>query len=97
MGSEMCIRDRYTASLWLPEAIELNMGSVFAYQSVGAGKDIKELELFDQFGVEGLPLELFLKSKIGRADVIIRVINISKAVDKNMFSSEGYALSKVEN
>ncbi len=89
--------DEYTASLWLPEAIELNMGSVFAYQSVGAGKDTKELELFDQFGVEGLPLELFLKSKIGRADVIIRVINISEAVDKNMFSSEGYALSKIDN
>ncbi|RFN57929.1 hypothetical protein [Marixanthomonas ophiurae] len=93
----LAVNGEYTASLWMPEAIELNMGSVLAYQSVGAGKDAKEIELFDQFGVEGLPLEMLLKSKTGRADVIIRVIHISKTVDENIFSSEGYSISKVDN
>ena len=88
--------DEYTANLWLPEAIELNMGSVFAYQSVGAGKDTKELELFDQFGVEGFPLELFLKSKTGRADVVIRVLNISEKINPSIFSSEGHTLNRIE-
>ena len=88
--------DEYTASLWLSKTIELNMSSVLAYQSVGAGKDTKELKLFDQFGVEGLPLEMLLKSKNGHGNLIIRIINISRDIDEEVFKSEGYSLSKIE-
>ncbi|PVW15806.1 hypothetical protein [Marixanthomonas spongiae] len=88
--------EAYSASLWLPEAIELHMGSVLAYQSVGAGKDTEAVELFDQFGVEGLPLLMHLTSKTGRADVVLRVENLSETVDPAIFSSEGHSLSRVE-
>lgn len=87
--------DEYTARFWMPSEIELNMAAVLAYQSVGAGKSTKEIELMEQFNVEGLPLEMHLKSKSDKADVLVRVINISESFDESIFSTEGYKLAKV--
>ncbi|MBL1215462.1 MAG: DUF4412 domain-containing protein [Ignavibacteriae bacterium] len=88
--------DDYTTVLWLAEDIPLSMTRVLSYQSVGKGKSKKEIELFDQLGVEGLPLELFLKSKKGKADVTINLINFNESSDENIFSTEGHTLSRVE-
>jgi hypothetical protein len=88
--------DDYNAELWVAEDIPLSMTHVLSYQSVGKGKSKKEIELFDQMGVEGLPLKMFLKSKTGKADVTVRLINFKESVDDNIFSTEGHTLSKVE-
>lgn len=88
--------DDYNAELWVAEDIPLSMTHVLSYQSVGKGKSKKEIELFDQMGVEGLPLKMFLKSKTGKADVTIRLINFKDSVDDNIFSTDGHTLSKVE-
>lgn len=87
--------DDYNAILWLAEDIPLSMTRVLSYQSVGKGKSKKEIELFDQLGVEGLPLELFLKSKKAKADVTIQLINFSETINDTIFSIIGHKLSKV--
>ncbi len=87
----------YSAILWVAEDIPLSMTRVLSYQSVGTGKSKKEIELFDQFGVEDLPLELFLKSKKGKADVTIHLINFINTVDTSFFSTQGHTLSKVDH
>jgi hypothetical protein len=86
----------YSALMWVSEDIPLSMTRVLSYQSVGKGKSKKEIEMFDEFGIEGLPLEMNLTSKKGKADVIIRVVNIKETFDENVFSTEGHELSKVE-
>ena len=86
----------YTAKMWLAEDIPLSMTKVLSYQSVGKGKSKKEIELFDQLGVEGLTLELFLKSKKGKADVTLHLIDFSEAFDDSIFSDIGHTLSKIE-
>lgn len=88
--------DEYSGSLWLAGEIPLSMSRVLSYQSVGKGKSKKEMELFSQFEIEGLPLIMELKSKMGKADVTIFLINIKKAFDPNIFNSEGHTLSKIE-
>jgi hypothetical protein len=88
--------DDYSATLWVAEDIPLSMTHVLAYQSVGKGKSKKEIELFDQFGVEGLPLLLFLKSKTEKANVAIQLINFSDDIDATVFSTEGHTLSTVD-
>lgn len=89
--------EEYTANLWVSNTIELTMSSLLAYQSVGSGKDTKELELFDQFGIEGLPLLSHLKSKTDRADVVIRIINISEGdFDEKIFNTDGYSITKID-
>lgn len=88
--------DAYSAMLWVAEDIPLSMTHVLAYQSVGKGKSKKEIELFDQFGIAGLPLHLFLKSKTDKADVTIHLINISDDFDAVVFSTEGHILSAVD-
>ena len=89
--------NEYSASLWITGEIPLTMSSVLSYQSVGAGKSQKELEQFHQFEVEPLPLELNLKSKTGKSDIQIKIINLRKSVNDSIFSTEGHSLSKVEN
>tara|TARA_R110002020_G_scaffold214542_8_gene421605 strand:+ start:1238 stop:1924 length:687 start_codon:yes stop_codon:yes gene_type:complete len=89
--------DEYNANLWVTGEIPLNMSSVLSYQSVGAGKSQKEREQFDQFGVEPLPLKMNLKSKTGKSNVQIKLINLRNFVNDSIFSSEGYMLSEVEN
>lgn len=86
----------YTARLWLAEDIQLSMTHVLSYQSVGKGKSKREIELFEQFGVEGLPLILFLESKTDKADVTIRLINFSETLEELIFSTEGHSLTKVD-
>jgi hypothetical protein len=88
--------DAYSARMWVAEDIPLSMTRVLSYQSVGKGKSKQEAELFDQFGVEGLPLELLLESKEEKADVIIRLENISDTVDDAIFSTEGHTLTATE-
>jgi hypothetical protein len=63
---------------------------------VGAGKSIKEIELFDQLDVGGLPLEMSLSSKKGKADVKINLINFNEEVNDTIFSTEGHSPSKVK-
>ena len=92
----LAANDDYTAKLWLAEGILLSMTHVLSYQSVGKGKSKKEIELFDQLGVEGLPLELYLKSKKGKANVTLHLINFNETFDENIFSTEGHTLSRVE-
>ena len=87
---------KYFATIMLAEDIKLSMSSVFSYQSVGAGKSQDESGLFDKFGVQELPLELNLKSKEEKANVIIRVVNFNKAFPDTIFSTESHSLSKVE-
>lgn len=89
--------DEYTASLWLAEDLPLSMTRVLAYQSVGKGKSKKEIELFDQLGVKGLPLELYLKSKNGKANVILHFINFNDTFDISIFSSEGHTLIHLDD
>lgn len=88
--------DDYNATLWIAEDIPLSMTCVLSYQSVGKGKSKQEIELFNRLGVDRLPLELFLKSKKGKADVIIRLINLKETIDDSVFSTQGHFLSKVE-
>ncbi len=88
--------DDYDAKMWLAEDIPLSMTRVLSYQSVGKGKSKKEIELFDQLGVEGLPLELFLKSKKGQADVTLHLINLNKTIEDTIFSTEGHMLSRIK-
>ena len=86
----------YSAKIMVAEDINLSMSSVFSYQSVGAGKSQDESELFDKFGIQELPLELDLKSKKGKANVLIRVVNFKESVSDTIFSTQGYSLSKVD-
>jgi hypothetical protein len=88
--------DDYSAILWITEAIPLSMTRVLSYQSVGKGKSKKEIELFDRFGIDKLPLDLFLKSKKEMADVKLRLINFNQVIDDEIFSTEGHSLSKVD-
>ncbi|WP_152558108.1 DUF4412 domain-containing protein [Altibacter lentus] len=88
--------DDYVATVWIDIDIPLSMTQVLSYQSVGKGKSKKEIELFNQLGVSGFPLEVLLKSKKGKADVQLKVINLSTNVDAAVFSSEGYTVSKME-
>ncbi|WP_290625615.1 hypothetical protein [Altibacter sp.] len=88
--------DEYIATLWIDETIPLSMAQVLSYQSVGKGKSKKEIELFNQLGVSGFPLEVLLKSKKGKADVQLKVIHLSKEVNPAMFSSEGYSVRTIE-
>lgn len=88
--------DDYSATLWIAEDIPLSMTHVLSYQSVGKGKSNKETELFDQFGIDGLPLEMILKSKKEKADVTMHLVNFKEPVDEAIFSTEGHSLSKVE-
>ena len=89
--------DDYFATLWLAEDIPLSMTRVLSYQSVGKGESKKEIELFDQLGVNGLPLQLFLKSKKGKANVKIHLINLSNNVSSEAFSTKGHQLSEIDN
>ena len=88
--------EEYSAKIMLAEDIKLSMSSVFAYQSVGAGKAQDESGLFDKFGIQELPLELNLKSKEEKAHVIIRLVNFNKSVPDTIFSTEGHSLNKVD-
>jgi hypothetical protein len=88
--------NEYNAELWIAEGIPLTMQRVLSYQTVGAGKSQHELEQFEQFGVEGLPLEMHLTSKTGKADVIIRLINFRESVDDSIFSIEGHSVFPVD-
>lgn len=86
----------YDAVLWIAEDIPLSMMRVLSYQTVGEGKSQKELEQFDQFGAEGLPLEMHLTSKKGKADVTIRLENFKEEIDDSIFSIEGHSINEVE-
>lgn len=88
--------EEYAATMMLAEDIKLSMSSVFSYQSVGAGKSQDESNLFDKFGIQELPLLLTLKSKKGKADVVIRVINIKDTIPNTVFSTAGYTLSSLK-
>lgn len=83
----------YHAELWLTEDIHLTMLQVLGYQTIGAGKSQNELEQFEQFGVEGLPLEMFLTSKKDKADVNIYLKNFHETVNDSIFSIEGHSVS----
>jgi len=87
--------DEYSAKLWLAEDIRLSMTRVLSYQSVGKGKSKKEIELFDQFGVEGLPLEMNLRSRKGKADVELKLVHLSDSFDRAVFSSQGHEVSRI--
>lgn len=65
----------YDAELWMTDKYNLSMLQVLSYQSVGKGKSKKELELFEEFNLYNLPLLMKLKSKKGKADVEIRLVN----------------------
>lgn len=88
--------DNYEVTLWLYEGYELSMLQVLSYQSVGKGKSKKELEMFEKFGINSLPIEMELISKTGKADVIIKLVNFKENVPDNIFSTEGHNLSKVD-
>lgn len=88
--------DNYEVTLWLYEGYELSMLQVLSYQSVGKGKSKKELEMFEKFGINSLPIEMELISKTGKADVIIKLVNFQDNVPDDIFSTEGHNLSKVD-
>ncbi|SHM30296.1 protein of unknown function [Cyclobacterium lianum] len=86
----------YKAEMWITHEIPLNMMQILSYQTVGAGKSQDELEQFEQFGVDGLPLQVNLSSKQGKAAVQLNLINFQDSVDEAIFSSLGHSLSQVE-
>ncbi len=86
----------YNAELWVTNEIPLSMPQLLSYQAIGVGKSQKELEQFEQFGVDGLPLEMKLTSKKGKANVAIRLANFRKTLDESVFSREGHTLSAIE-
>ena len=86
----------YKALLWIADEIPLSMAQVLSYQSVGKGKSRKELDLFNEFGIDKLPIKMQLFSKTGKADVTIELINIKETVDRSVFSTDGYNLSRME-
>lgn len=85
----------YSAKIMLADDIKLSMTSVFGFQSVGAGKSQDESDLFDKFGIQELPLELHLKSKEKKANVIIRLVNFNEYIPDSIFSTDGHSLSKM--
>ncbi|WP_439483119.1 DUF4412 domain-containing protein [Cyclobacterium plantarum] len=86
----------YKAEMWITKDIPLNMMQILSYQTVGAGKSQDELNQFEQFGVKGLPLQVNLNSKQGKAAVQLNLINFQDSIDDAIFSSEGHELSNVE-
>ncbi|WP_339677332.1 hypothetical protein [Cyclobacterium marinum] len=88
--------EEYAATMMLAEDIKISMSSVLSYQSVGAGKSQDESSLFDKFGVQILPLFIKLKSKVGKADVVMRVVNIKESFPEAIFDTEGHTLISVE-
>ncbi len=88
--------ENYEVTLWLYEGFELSMLQVLSYQSVGKGKSKKELKMFEKFGINSLPIEMELKSKMGSADVNIRLVNFQDDVPDAIFSTAGHTLSKVD-
>lgn len=86
----------YSAELWMTDEIPLSMPQLLSYQAIGAGKSQKEVEQFNQFKVSGLPLEMTLTSKKGKANVTIRLSNFRKSVDESIFSKEGHKLATIE-
>lgn len=86
----------YKAEMWITEDIPLSMMQILSYQTVGAGKSQNELEQFGQFGVRGLPLQVDLSSKKGKAAVKLNLIHFQDSVDDGIFSTEGHLISKVE-
>jgi hypothetical protein len=89
--------DEYDAILWVTDEIPLSMTHVLSYQSVGKGKSKKEIELFDQMGITGLPLEMQLINKSEGADVMVEIHNISTSIDPEVFNTEGHELSRIKN
>jgi len=85
----------YNGKLWVTNEIPLSMRTILSYQSVGKGKSKKEIELFDQMNVSCLPLEMDLESKLGKADVQLRIANISDDVPTAVFSSEGHEVNRI--
>ncbi|MCH2490772.1 MAG: DUF4412 domain-containing protein [Flavobacteriales bacterium] len=88
--------EEYNARMWVAEDIPLTMTQVLGYQTVGAGESSKEVELFDKFGVEGLPLELYLESTQGKGTIFIQLVNFEKEFDAAVLSTDGHTFSKVD-
>ncbi|MBD3630401.1 DUF4412 domain-containing protein [Cyclobacterium sp.] len=86
----------YKAEMWITKDIPLSMMQILSYQTVGAGKSQDELEQFGQFGVKGLPLQVNLSSKQGKAAVQLNLINFQDSVEDAIFSTQGDKLSNVE-
>ena len=74
---QTAISDDYEAELWVTDEHNLSMLQILSYQSVGKGKSKKELEMFNKFELYNLPLLMMLKSKKGKADVEIKLINFT--------------------
>ena len=87
--------EEYNVEIWASD-IPLSFTKVIAYQTVGAGEQDGEVKLFDTFGVETLPLEIYLKSKIGKGDVHLLISNLHAQVNEDVFSTEGHFLSRPE-
>ncbi|WP_203296339.1 hypothetical protein [Luteirhabdus pelagi] len=85
--------EEYNVEIWASD-ISLSFIKVIAYQTVGAGEQDGEVKLFDTFGVETLPLEIYLKSKEEKGNVRLRILNLSTEIDENVFSFEGHTLAR---
>ena len=86
----------YTGTAWVAEDIHLSLLRVFSYQSVGAGKNTNELDNLKAMGMNGLPLEMLLKSTQGRSDVLLLILDYRPTVDTSLFTMEGHSTTFVE-
>ncbi|MCB0770818.1 MAG: DUF4412 domain-containing protein [Flavobacteriales bacterium] len=86
----------YSGTAWVAEDIPLSMLRVFSYQSVGAGKSTTEADNLKAMGMNGLPLEMTLKSTTGKADVQLLVLDYQPTVDASLFNTEGHSTTFVE-
>ncbi len=88
-----CENDMYDVLLWVAGEIELSLVQVLAYQGVGAGEDISHIEMLDACGVQGFVMEMELKSKMDKADVLVRVANMTDTVSDTIFDTHEHQLS----
>ncbi|MBK7100663.1 MAG: DUF4412 domain-containing protein [Flavobacteriales bacterium] len=88
--------EEYTGTAWVAKDIPLSLVRVFSYQSVGAGKNTSEVDELRTMGLQGLPLEMTLKSTTGKRDVTLRIVDHQAASDPTLFSTEGHSTTFVE-
>ncbi|MDC7995464.1 hypothetical protein [Altibacter sp. HG106] len=88
-----CDNEAYSGTLWVADEIELSFVQVLAYQGVGAGEDISHIEMIANCGVQGFVMQMTLKSKLGKADVVLHVENLRDTVPKGIFDRSEHQLS----
>jgi hypothetical protein len=88
-----CEEDDFSASLWIAPEIPLSLTAVLAYQFVGVGEDLKDLDRFSRCGVQGFAMETYINDKKRNATITLKIEDFSDEFDKAIFNTEGFQVS----